>query len=56
MPLLLLGVLMGAMDLAIVGPALPAIKDDLGMDDRQASMLFNAYVLLQMIEIGRAHV
>lgn len=49
MPLLLLGVLMGAMDLAIVGPALPAIKDDLGMDDRQASMLFNAYVLLQMI-------
>lgn len=49
LPLLLLGVLMGAMDLAIVGPALPAIKEDLGMDDRQASMLFNAYVLLQMI-------
>lgn len=49
LPLLLLGVLMGAMDLAIVGPALPAIKHDLGMDDRQASVLFNAYVLLQMI-------
>lgn len=49
LPLLLLGVLMGAMDIAIVGPALPAIKADLAMDDRQASVLFNAYVLLQMI-------
>ncbi len=49
LPLLFAGVLMGAMDLAIIGPALPAIKADLGMDDRQASMLFNAYVLLQMI-------
>ena len=49
LPLLFVGVLMGALDLAIVGPALPAIKADLAMDDRQASVLFNAYVLLQMI-------
>ena len=36
-PLLLVlfvGVLMGALDLAIIGPALPAIQADLGIDTR----------------------
>ena len=40
---------MGALDLAIVGPALPAIQADFGMTTRQLSVLFNAYVLCQMI-------
>ncbi|MDH5276898.1 MAG: MFS transporter [Gammaproteobacteria bacterium] len=49
LPLLFAGVLMGALDLAIVGPALPAIQADFGMTTRQLSVLFNAYVLCQMI-------
>ena len=49
LPLLFTGVLMGALDLAIVGPALPAIQADFGMSTRQLSVLFNAYVLCQMI-------
>ncbi|MEQ1802253.1 MAG: MFS transporter [Gammaproteobacteria bacterium] len=47
--MLFTGVLMGALDLAIVGPALPAIQADFGMTTRQLSVLFNAYVLCQMI-------
>jgi len=49
LPLLFVGVLMGALDLAIIGPALPAIQAEFGMNDRQLSVLFNAYVLCQMI-------
>jgi MFS family permease len=49
LPLLFTGVLMGALDLAIIGPALPAIRAEFGMNDRQLSVLFNAYVLCQMI-------
>ena len=47
--LLFVGVLMGALDLAIVGPALPAMKADFDMNDRQLSWLFNVYVLCQLI-------
>jgi MFS family permease len=47
--LLFVGVLMGALDLAIVGPALPAMKADFLMNDRQLSWLFNVYVLCQLI-------
>ncbi len=49
LPLLFTGVLMGALDLAIIGPALPAIQADFGMTTRELSVLFNAYVLCQMI-------
>ncbi|RMF97422.1 MAG: MFS transporter [Gammaproteobacteria bacterium] len=47
--LLFVGVLMGALDLAIIGPALPAIQADFDMDNRQLSWLFNIYVLTQLI-------
>lgn len=49
MTLLFVGVLMGALDLAIVGPALPAMQADFGMDNRQLAWLFNIYVLSQLI-------
>jgi EmrB/QacA subfamily drug resistance transporter len=51
-PLLLIlfvGVLMGALDLAIIGPALPAIQADLGMDSRALAWIFNIYVLFQLM-------
>ena len=47
--LLFVGVLMGAIDIAIIGPALPAIQAEFDMTGRQLSVLFNAYVLCQMI-------
>lgn len=47
--LLFVGVLMGALDLAIVGPALPAMQADFQMNNRQLSWLFNIYVLFQLV-------
>lgn len=49
MALLFVGVLMGALDLAIIGPALPAIQGEFGLDNRDLSWLFNIYVLAQLI-------
>jgi EmrB/QacA subfamily drug resistance transporter len=47
--LLLAGVFMGALDLAIIGPALPAIQSDFGMSSRALAWLFNLYVLGQLV-------
>ena len=47
--LLLSGVLMGALDLAIIGPALPAIQADFDMQIRSLAWLFNLYVLGQLV-------
>ncbi len=47
--LLFLGVLMAAMDIAIVGPALPSIRDYFGVDDRAVSWVFTTYLLLNLI-------
>ena len=49
MAVLFVGVLMGALDLAIIGPALPAIQSDFSLDNRDLSWLFNVYVLAQLI-------
>ena len=49
MALLFVGVLMGALDLAIIGPALPAMQADFGMNNRQLAWLFNVYVLMQLV-------
>jgi EmrB/QacA subfamily drug resistance transporter len=49
MALLLAGVLMGALDLAIIGPALPAIQAEFGMSSRGLAWLFNLYVLGQLV-------
>jgi multidrug resistance protein len=40
---------MGALDLAIIGPALPAIQADLGIDTRALAWIFNIYVLFQLV-------
>jgi len=49
MALLFIGVLMGALDLAIIGPALPAIQAEFDLNNRNLSWLFNVYVLAQLI-------
>ncbi|MCB0910953.1 MAG: MFS transporter [Propionibacteriaceae bacterium] len=46
---LFVGVLMGALDIAIVGPALPAIRAEFGLDARATSWVFSAYVLANLI-------
>ncbi|MBN1238977.1 MAG: MFS transporter [Gammaproteobacteria bacterium] len=43
------GVLLGALDIAIVGPALPAIQRDLAVDDRALSWVFTIYVLFNIV-------
>ncbi len=46
---LFLGVLMGALDIAIVGPALPAIQRHFGISDRLLTWMFSTYVLFNLI-------
>jgi EmrB/QacA subfamily drug resistance transporter len=46
---LFLGVLLGAMDIAVLGPALPAIRSQFGVTDRALSWLLNAYVLANLV-------
>lgn len=47
--LLFVGTLMGALDLAIIGPALPVIQDEFGIQQRELAWLLNYYTLFQMI-------
>ena len=46
---LFVGVLMGALDIAIVGPALPAIRETFGIDGRAAAWIFSVYVLFNLV-------
>lgn len=46
---LFIGVLMGALDIAIVGPALPAIRSQFGVSDRLLAWIFSIYVLFNLI-------
>ena len=46
---LFVGVLMGALDIAIVGPALPAIRETFAIDGRAAAWIFSVYVLFNLV-------
>ena len=43
------GVLMAALDIAIVGPALPAIRESFSVDSRALSWVFSIYVLFYLL-------
>ena len=43
------GVLLGALDIAIVGPALPALQEQFGIDSRSAAAIFSIYILFGLI-------
>ena len=43
------GVFLGALDIAIVGPALPAIRNQLGFDSSEAASIFTVYILVALI-------
>ncbi|MEN6591896.1 MAG: MFS transporter [Methanobacterium sp.] len=46
---LFIGVLMGALDIAIVGPALPAIGEYFSVDTRNLTWIYTIYVLFFMV-------
>ncbi len=46
---LFLGVLMGALDIAIVGPALPAIQNTFNVNERTLTWMFTVYVLFNLV-------
>ncbi len=47
--LLFFGVLMGALDIAIVGPALPAIQRAFQVNDRMIAWVVTAYILFNLV-------
>jgi MFS family permease len=50
--LLFTGVLMGALDISIVGPAIPSIESFLNLDQRFSGWIFSIYVLFNLIGIS----
>ncbi len=46
---LFFGVLMGALDIAFIGPALPAIQKGFGVDERALAWISSIYVLFNLI-------
>nr|WP_200900319.1 MFS transporter [Rubrobacter aplysinae] len=51
LPLLFFGVLMGALDIAIVGPALPAIGQSFGVSAKGLQWVFTIYVLFNVVGV-----
>ena len=50
--LLFTGVLMGALDISIVGPAIPAIEQTIQIDHRSLSWIFSIYVLFNLVGVS----
>lgn len=50
--LLFVGVLMGALDISIVGPAIPAIESSIRVDRHLMSWIFSIYVLANLVGIS----
>lgn len=46
---LFVGVLMAALDIAIVGPALPALRAEFAVDERAVAWVFTIYVLFNLL-------
>jgi MFS family permease len=49
---LFLGVLMGALDISIVGPAIPSIENSINIDSRLLGWIFSIYVLFNLTGIS----
>lgn len=50
--LLFAGVLMGALDISIVGPAIPAIEQTIKVDHQSLSWIFSIYVLFNLVGVS----
>ena len=49
MPVLFIGVFMAALDTAVVGPAIPALREAFGVDNRQVGLIMSVFVLFSLI-------
>jgi EmrB/QacA subfamily drug resistance transporter len=50
--ILFIGVLMGALDISIVGPAIPAIEQSIQSDKQEISWIFSIYILANLMGIS----
>ena len=50
--ILFVGVLMGALDISVVGPAIPAIEKSINVDKQLMSWIFSIYVLANLVGIS----
>jgi MFS family permease len=50
--LLFIGVLMGALDISIVGPAIPSIEKSMVIGERDLSWIYSIYILFNLIGIS----
>lgn len=50
--LLFTGVLMGALDISIVGPAIPSIEQSINVDHKSLAWIFSIYVLFNLIGVS----
>jgi len=50
--ILFIGVLMGALDISIVGPAIPSIEKTILMNQRDLTWIFSIYVLFNLVGIS----
>jgi MFS family permease len=50
--LLFFGVLMGALDISIVGPAMPSISSTLNIPASKLSLIFNIFSLFNLVGIS----
>lgn len=50
--LLFIGVLMGALDISIVGPAIPSIDKALNLTEKEVSWIFSIYILFSLMGIS----
>ncbi len=48
---LFFGVLMAALDIAVLGPAIPALRDHFGVDDRTVAWAFNTFVFFNLLGV-----
>jgi MFS family permease len=48
MPVLLIGVFMAALDTAIIGPAIPALREAFGIDNRQVGLVMTVFILISL--------
>ncbi|HMD75030.1 MAG TPA: MFS transporter [Steroidobacteraceae bacterium] len=48
MPVLFIGVFMSALDTAVIGPAIPALRAAFGVDNRQVGLVMSVYVLFSL--------
>ena len=49
---LFVGVLMGALDISIVGPAIPSIDEVLNITEKEKSWIFSIYIMFNLIGIS----